>query len=120
MKIILLNYQNKCCRMLKPITRISKLFWGIAHHELSFPHNYFDDSKKLFSHLYLVEFLNISIKSLFPCIEARGNSGFPMSQWPADVFYGLCSRNTSLKRSYGVKQTAQNATLPVLYSTRKS
>jgi len=32
-------------------------------------YNYFDNSIKLFSYLYLAKFLNISAKSFFPCIS---------------------------------------------------
>jgi len=36
---------------------------------LSYLHNYFDYPTKLFSELYVAKFLDMSIKSFFPCIH---------------------------------------------------
>jgi len=38
-----------------------------GNYSLNVEHNYFDDSTKLFSDLYLTKFLDTSIKSSFPC-----------------------------------------------------
>jgi len=61
-KIILLNYQNNYVKLVARILKLLIIF--------KIPQqNYFDGPTKLFSDLYLSEFLNFSSKSFFPCIN---------------------------------------------------
>jgi len=55
--------------MFKLIVKILN-FLQLCHQYLSILHN-FDDLTKLVSDLYLVKFLDISIKLFFPCISKK-------------------------------------------------
>jgi len=47
------------------VTKNVKTFCSSSY--LNFLYNYFDDSTKLFSDLYLAKFLDILVKPFFPC-----------------------------------------------------
>jgi len=65
-KIILINYQNNYVECLNWLLEY-QIFLEYCSSCLSFQHNYFDDSIKLFLDLYLTKFLHVSAKSFFSC-----------------------------------------------------
>jgi len=95
---------------------IAKVFFyhlTVVANVLSILHNYFDDPIRLFSHLYLARFLDISTKPFFSCMTAVATRGCrdvadfhdarrKLISDPLPIAGGDTRRKTAEMRSVGV------------------